>query len=80
MWLDRTLEFWRGGMGLTMFFDRKLAERPPLGRLGEADDVAQLPLGVLEPPWVTGQIVHADGGPAVHSPIDFYGAVLPADD
>jgi NAD(P)-dependent dehydrogenase (short-subunit alcohol dehydrogenase family) len=52
-----------------------LTERTPLGRLGEADDVAQAALGVLELPWVTGQIVHADGGLALHSPIDSYGAV-----
>ena len=52
-----------------------LTERTPLGRLGEADDVAQAALGVLELPWVTGQIVHADGGLALHSPIDSHGAV-----
>jgi NAD(P)-dependent dehydrogenase (short-subunit alcohol dehydrogenase family) len=51
-----------------------LTERTPLGRLGEADDVARAVLGVLELPWVTGQIVHADGGLALHSPIDSYGA------
>ncbi len=52
-----------------------MTERTPLGRLGEADDVARAVLGVLELPWVTGQIVHADGGLALHSPIDSYGAV-----
>ncbi len=50
-----------------------LSERTPLGRLGEADDVAGAIVGVLELPWVTGQIVHADGGLALHSPIDAYG-------
>jgi NAD(P)-dependent dehydrogenase (short-subunit alcohol dehydrogenase family) len=50
-----------------------LTERTPLGRLGEADDVAGAIVGVLELPWVTGQIVHADGGLALHSPIDAYG-------
>ena len=30
-------------------------------------------VGILELPWVTGQIVHADGGLALHSPIDAYG-------
>jgi len=44
-----------------------------LGRLGEAGDVAGVIVGVLELPWVTGQIVHADGGLALHSPIDAYG-------
>jgi NAD(P)-dependent dehydrogenase (short-subunit alcohol dehydrogenase family) len=50
-----------------------LSERTPFGRLGEATDVAGAIVGVLELPWVTGQIVHADGGLALHSPIDAYG-------
>jgi NAD(P)-dependent dehydrogenase (short-subunit alcohol dehydrogenase family) len=50
-----------------------LSERTALGRLGEATDVAGAIVGVLELPWVTGQIVHADGGLALHSPIDSYG-------
>ncbi|OBA63246.1 glucose 1-dehydrogenase [Mycobacterium sp. 1100029.7] len=50
-----------------------MSERTPLGGLGQADDVAAAIVGVLELPWVTGQIVHADGGLALHSPIDAYG-------
>jgi NAD(P)-dependent dehydrogenase (short-subunit alcohol dehydrogenase family) len=50
-----------------------MSERTPLGGLGEAADVAGAVVGVLELPWVTGQIVHADGGLALHSPIDAYG-------
>ena len=50
-----------------------LSERTVLGGLGEASDVAAAIAGVLELPWVTGQIVHADGGLALHSPIDAYG-------
>jgi NAD(P)-dependent dehydrogenase (short-subunit alcohol dehydrogenase family) len=50
-----------------------LSERTALGRLGEATDVAGAIVGVLELPWVTGQVVHADGGLALHSPIDSYG-------
>ena len=50
-----------------------LSERTPLGALGEAIDVAGAIAGVLELPWVTGQVVHADGGLALHSPIDAYG-------
>jgi NAD(P)-dependent dehydrogenase (short-subunit alcohol dehydrogenase family) len=50
-----------------------LRERTAFGRLGEATDVAGAIIGVLELPWVTGQIVHADGGLALHSPIDAYG-------
>jgi NAD(P)-dependent dehydrogenase (short-subunit alcohol dehydrogenase family) len=50
-----------------------LSERTALGGLGEATDVAGAIVGVLELPWVTGQIVHADGGLSLHSPIDAYG-------
>jgi NAD(P)-dependent dehydrogenase (short-subunit alcohol dehydrogenase family) len=50
-----------------------LSERTALGGLGDAADVAGAIVGVLELPWVTGQIVHADGGLALHSPIDAYG-------
>jgi NAD(P)-dependent dehydrogenase (short-subunit alcohol dehydrogenase family) len=50
-----------------------LTERTALGRLGEADDVAETIVGVLEMSWVTGQTVFSDGGLALHSPIDAYG-------
>lgn len=50
-----------------------LSERTPLGRLGEANDVAEAILAVLELSWVTGQTVFADGGLALHSPVDSYG-------
>ncbi len=50
-----------------------LTERTALGRLGEAADIADVIVGVLELPWVTGQVVHADGGLGLHSPIDAYG-------
>jgi NAD(P)-dependent dehydrogenase (short-subunit alcohol dehydrogenase family) len=50
-----------------------LTERTALGRLGEADDVAETIVSVLEMSWVTGQTVFADGGLALHSPIDAYG-------
>jgi NAD(P)-dependent dehydrogenase (short-subunit alcohol dehydrogenase family) len=52
-----------------------LSERTALGGLGQAADVAGAIVGVLELPWVTGQIVHADGGLGLHSPIDAYGQV-----
>lgn len=52
-----------------------IAKRTALRRLGEPDDVAQAIVGVLEMSWVTGQVVHADGGLALHSPIDSYGQV-----
>jgi NAD(P)-dependent dehydrogenase (short-subunit alcohol dehydrogenase family) len=50
-----------------------LTERTALGRLGEAADVAGVITAGLELPWVTGQVIHADGGLALHSPIDAYG-------
>jgi NAD(P)-dependent dehydrogenase (short-subunit alcohol dehydrogenase family) len=50
-----------------------LSERTALGRLGQPADVAGVITGVLELPWVTGQVIHADGGLALHSPIDSYG-------
>lgn len=52
-----------------------LRERTALGRLGEADDVAEAIVAVLEMSWVTGQTVFADGGLALHSPIDAYGQI-----
>ncbi len=53
-----------------------LTERTALGRLGEADDVAEAIVGLLEMTWVTGQTLHADGGLALQSPIDAYGQRL----
>jgi NAD(P)-dependent dehydrogenase (short-subunit alcohol dehydrogenase family) len=50
-----------------------LTERTALGRLGLPDDVAETIVAVLEMSWVTGQVVFADGGLALHSPIDAYG-------
>ncbi len=50
-----------------------LTERTALGRLGQADDIAEAIVAVLEMSWVTGQIVFADGGLSLHSPIDAYG-------
>jgi NAD(P)-dependent dehydrogenase (short-subunit alcohol dehydrogenase family) len=50
-----------------------LTERTALGRLGEADDVAEAIVAILEMSWVTGQTVFADGGLALRSPIDAYG-------
>ena len=52
-----------------------LTERTALGRLGEPDDIAEAIVAVLEMSWVTGQTVFADGGLALHSPIDSYGQV-----
>jgi NAD(P)-dependent dehydrogenase (short-subunit alcohol dehydrogenase family) len=48
--------------------------RTPLGRLGEAGDIADAILALLSLDWVTGQVVLADGGLSLYSPIDMYGA------
>ncbi len=50
-----------------------VAERTALGRLGEADDVAEIILGLHEMAWVTGQVIECDGGLSLRSPIDPYG-------
>jgi len=52
-----------------------MSKRTALRRLGEPRDMAEAIVGVLEMSWVTGQVVHADGGLSLHSPIDAYGQV-----
>lgn len=47
--------------------------RTPLGRLGQADDIAQVIALLHSADWVTGQILEADGGLGLHSPIDAFG-------
>ncbi len=51
-------------------FREKVAERAALGRVGSADDVAQAIVAIAALDWVTGQVVAADGGVALRSPID----------
>jgi NAD(P)-dependent dehydrogenase (short-subunit alcohol dehydrogenase family) len=48
-----------------------VAARTPLGRLGEADEVADAIVALLGLDWVTGQSVLADGGLSLTSPIGF---------
>lgn len=48
--------------------------RTPLGRLGTAADVAEAIVALLALDWVTGQVLLADGGLSLHSPIDMPGA------
>lgn len=43
---------------------RRLAERAPLGRIGEPDDVVAALLYLLRAPFVTGEVLHVDGGRA----------------
>jgi NAD(P)-dependent dehydrogenase (short-subunit alcohol dehydrogenase family) len=48
--------------------------RTPLGRLGEAQDIAEAMTALMALDWVTGQVVMADGGLSLYSPIDMFGA------
>lgn len=49
--------------------DRVVAHTP-LGRLGTADDVAEAVVAIAQLDWVTGQVLAADGGQSLWSPID----------
>jgi NAD(P)-dependent dehydrogenase (short-subunit alcohol dehydrogenase family) len=49
--------------------------RTPLGRLGQADDIADAVAAVHGMAWVTGQVLDCDGGLSLHSPIDAFGAM-----
>lgn len=48
----------------------EVASRTALGRLGEAEDVSHVILGLHNMAWVTGQVLECDGGLSLHSPID----------
>jgi NAD(P)-dependent dehydrogenase (short-subunit alcohol dehydrogenase family) len=51
-------------------FTERVARRTPLGRVGRAEDVAEVILALVTLDWVTGQVVAADGGLSLFSPID----------
>ncbi|MDQ1509079.1 MAG: hypothetical protein QOG50_923 [Actinomycetota bacterium] len=51
-------------------YRERVASRAALGRMGTADDVAQTVVALCALDWVTGQIVAADGGVSLASPID----------
>ena len=53
-----------------------VADRTALGRLGEADDIAQAIVALHAMEWVTGQVLECDGGLSLHSPIDAFGEML----
>lgn len=46
-----------------------VADRTPLGRLGTPEDIAEAVLALHGAGWVTGQVLEADGGLGLHSPI-----------
>jgi NAD(P)-dependent dehydrogenase (short-subunit alcohol dehydrogenase family) len=51
-------------------YRERVARRAALGRVGTADDVARAAVALCTLEWVTGQVVAADGGLSLHSPID----------
>jgi NAD(P)-dependent dehydrogenase (short-subunit alcohol dehydrogenase family) len=51
-------------------YREQVAGRAALGRLGTAAEVAEVVVALCGLDWVTGQIVAADGGVSLHSPID----------
>jgi len=53
-----------------------VADRTALGRLGEADDIAQAIVALHAMAWVTGHVLECDGGLSLHSPADPYSAML----
>ena len=56
-----------------------VADRTALGRLGEADDIAQAIVALHAMEWVTGHVLECDGGLSLHSPIDAFGEMLRPD-
>jgi NAD(P)-dependent dehydrogenase (short-subunit alcohol dehydrogenase family) len=50
-----------------------VAARTALGRLGEANDIAEAIMGLHAMQWVTGQVLECDGGLSLQSPIDAWG-------
>jgi NAD(P)-dependent dehydrogenase (short-subunit alcohol dehydrogenase family) len=51
-------------------YRERVAGKSALGRVGSAREVAQAIVGLCTLDWVTGQIVAADGGVSLASPID----------
>jgi NAD(P)-dependent dehydrogenase (short-subunit alcohol dehydrogenase family) len=51
-------------------YRERVGTRAALGRVGTADDVAQAIVALLTVDWVTGQVLAADGGVSLFSPID----------
>jgi NAD(P)-dependent dehydrogenase (short-subunit alcohol dehydrogenase family) len=51
-------------------YRERVTERSALGRIGTAAEVADAVIALCELDWVTGQILAADGGVSLFSPID----------
>jgi NAD(P)-dependent dehydrogenase (short-subunit alcohol dehydrogenase family) len=55
--------------GLPDYWER-LVDRTPLGGIGTPEQIARVVTALVELDWVTGQVVAADGGVSLWSPID----------
>ncbi|MGH9216644.1 MAG: SDR family NAD(P)-dependent oxidoreductase [Acidimicrobiales bacterium] len=55
-----------------------VSARTPLGSIGRADDVAAAAVALAQLRWVTGQVLVADGGVSLWSPIDIADFLAPA--
>jgi NAD(P)-dependent dehydrogenase (short-subunit alcohol dehydrogenase family) len=51
-------------------YQERVARRAALGRIGTAAEVAEVVVAVCRLDWVTGQVVAADGGLSLASPLD----------
>jgi len=51
-------------------YRERVGQRAALGRIGTADEVAQAVVSLCTLDWVTGQVLAADGGVSLYSPID----------
>jgi 3-oxoacyl-[acyl-carrier protein] reductase len=51
-------------------YQERAVARAPLGRLGTSVDIAAAIVSLLNLDWVTGQVLVADGGLSLYSPID----------
>jgi NAD(P)-dependent dehydrogenase (short-subunit alcohol dehydrogenase family) len=51
-------------------YREQVARRAALGRVGTAAEVARAVVALCALDWVTGQVVAADGGVSLHSPLD----------
>ena len=51
-------------------YQERVTRRAALGRLGSAAEVAEVIVGLCRLDWVTGQVVAADGGLSLASPLD----------
>ena len=54
-------------------FVERARQRTALGRVGQPADIAGAVLALLEADWVTGQVLDADGGVGLYSPMDAAG-------